>query len=389
MKKLFITLLLVLFPLQTFGATTFLESGTDATQDGKFYQSFVGGGTTGTVTSDTSQFHTGGHSIKVSSGVTSGGGAALTPNGAVSDAGTHISVWFRSDTFATGNQIVSPNTSAGGDVMALRFGTNTVNINNSQGTNLATGAKTLSTNTWYHLELVYTITNATTFNIKTYINGVLDASAVNNGTLPGTATSQVGFGMSTNAAANQNIWFDDIYITNVANFATAGDIRVTAKRPFANGTTNGFTTQIGTGGSGYGTGHSPQVNEQPLSTTNGWSMIGAGSAVTEEYNIEGLVVGSTPLNSYQVVDTTGWLYASSLASETGSIIVNGATSNISLTSTNTMFTKATGSTTYPNGSGTDIGIVTTTALTTVSLYEAGTLVAFTQPFNNMLMGMAF
>ena len=56
-----------------------------------------------------------------------------------------------------------------------------------------------------------------------------------------------------------------------------GAILVTAKRPFTNGTTeDGFTTQIGASGSGYGSGHTPQVNERPLSQTNGWSVIGAG-----------------------------------------------------------------------------------------------------------------
>ncbi|WP_323162301.1 hypothetical protein, partial [Pseudomonas fluorescens] len=70
-----------------------------------------------------------------------------------------------------------------------------------------------------------------------------------------------------------------------------GNIWVAAKRPNANGTTNGFTTQIGSGGSGYGSGHSPQVNERALSTTNGWSMVGAGAAVTEEYNIESKSTG--------------------------------------------------------------------------------------------------
>src|SRR6185436_9856514 len=124
----------------------------------------------------------------------------------------------------------------------------------------------------------------------------------------------------------------DHYVDSSASLTDTGNIWVTAKRPNANGTTNGFTTQIGSGGSGYGTGHSPQVNERVLSTTNGWSMVGAGSAVTEEYNIESAAAGDIDISSANYVDVMGWVYASSLVNETASIIVNGVSSNISLTS---------------------------------------------------------
>ena len=49
---------------------------------------------------------------------------------------------------------------------------------------------------------------------------------------------------------------------------------------------------------------------------------------------------------------------------------------IKLNNANTMFTKIAGSSTYPAGTGTDIGIVTATTATTVSLYEAGIMVAY-------------
>jgi hypothetical protein len=41
-----------------------------------------------------------------------------------------------------------------------------------------------------------------------------------------------------------------------------------------------------------------------------------------------------------------------------------------------MFKKIAGSSTYPAGTGTDIGLITTTLSTTVSLYECGVVVAF-------------
>src|SRR5258705_56447 len=83
-----------------------------------------------------------------------------------------------------------------------------------------------------------------------------------------------------------------------------------------------------THGTGHGTGHSPQVNEQPLSTTNGWSKIGAGSAVTEEYNVENRATGDVNINVTFIVGVMGWVYASSLIAETGQIVVDGTATAI-------------------------------------------------------------
>ncbi len=97
----------------------------------------------------------------------------------------------------------------------------------------------------------------------------------------------------------------------------------------------------------------------------------AGSAITEEYNIEAANTGDVDISSATIVDYMGWVFSKSLAGETAQIIINNVTSNISLTNANAMYTKAAGSTTYPSGTGTDIGEITSTSLTTVSLYECG------------------
>ena len=242
---------------------------------------------------------------------------------------------------------------------------------------IGTDGPTLNTGQWYRISLAYTITSTTVNRFELFVNGT-SAVSVTNATLTniGVASFRIG-NITPNAAFS--IRTSDHYIDNLTSLVDTGDIWVTAKRPVSNGTTNGFTTQIGAGGSGYGTGHAPQVNERPLSTTDGWSMVGAGSAITEEYNIEGQGVGDITTVGGTIVDYTGWVSASSLAGEIASIIVNNVTSNISLTSTNTLFTKIAGSTSYPAGTGTDIGIITTTALTTVSLYECGVIVAFIPP----------
>lgn len=367
-------------------AVTFLEPGMDATQDGSFFAG-LNLGTGSTAAYDSSQSHAGPGSMKCVVVNSSQTASPFTPD-IVSDAGACISAWFRFSTVtpATLTNFLMVLTSANGSGrMGVGINTNgTLNFANKGSASQANGSTTLVVNTWYRISLSYTDVSTSTWAAKVYINGTLEinASAGVQGNGSANSTACVSFGQNSSSLGSfstpaiSTIWVDSMYIDNRSDLTDCGAIDVTAKRPNANGTTNGFTTQIGSGGSGYGTGHSPQVNERPLSTTNGWSMIGAGSAITEEYTIEGASVGDVDISTATIVDYLGWVYAKSLASETASIIVGGASSNISLTSANTMFTKVKGSSTYPAG-GTDIGITTTTALTTVSLFECGVIVAYT------------
>lgn len=364
-------------------ATTFLEAGTDATQDLTFYPNQAIGGS-GSVASASDQSHTGARSLKL---VTVANSHFLgSPDGACADAGTRLSFWVRfGSTPTTDMNFLSIWVTGFADQvlgLGLTTGGKLQLIHNDNAAQIgASGATTIAATTWTRITLSYVITTTTNWTAKVYVNGALEMTRSNaDVTLGFTGSGQVGpmldKSLTSGSLSALTVWYDDFYIDNGSDLADPGDIRVTAKRPFANGTTNGFTTQIGAGGSGYGSGHAPQVNEQPLSQTNGWSMIGAGSAVTEEYNIEGLTVGDVDPTGATIVDAMGWLFAKALASETGSLVLKGVSSNISLTSTATLFTKAAGSSTYPAGTGTDIGMITTTALTTVSLFELGVLIAF-------------
>lgn len=241
---------------------------------------------------------------------------------------------------------------------------------------IGNSGSTLSTKVWYRISFAYTITNSTTNQFRVFKNGFSDISA-SNVTLTNTGADNFGLGnISTNGTFD--IRLSDIYADNDTSLTDTGDIWVMAKRPNANGSTNNFTTQIGAGGSGYGSGHSPQVNERAVSTTNGWSMVGIGNAVTEEYSIESKATGDIDISQKDIVDYMGWVYASSALSETGQMVLAGVNSNISLTSSNTYFTSFAGLTAYPAG-GTDIGIITSTTVTTVSLYECGIVVAYLIP----------
>lgn len=359
-------------------ATKFLEAGGDANFNVSILPDGFWGQTSGAPAIATDFVH-GTHikSIKYPPG--GGGGNLFTPNSTLVDAGSRISLYIYlvalpttspADLFTLCKNDTTGLVSVGlttGGVLRMYNGY-------ANGTQIGTSGATLSTGIWYRISLAYTITSTTVNRFELFKDGVSTIS-ITNATVStiGTQTLSIGNDLSN---AGLDFRSSDHYIDDSSALTDPGNIWVTAKRPNANGTTNGFTTQVGAGGSGYGSGHSPQVNERPQSSTNGWRMIGAGSAVTEEYNIEAKGTGDLVIGaSDTIVDYMGWLYATSVAPETGSMILNGVSSNISLT-TLTVFTKFAASSTYPAGTGTDIGIVTTTALTTVSLYECGVVVAY-------------
>lgn len=239
---------------------------------------------------------------------------------------------------------------------------------------MGSNGPTLVTGKWYRICVTRLITSTTVNRFEVFVDGV-SAISVTNATMTNTGQPDYYIGQP-NTDTTFDLRMSDFYFDDSNSLTDPGDIWVCAKRPNANGTTNGFTTQIGAGGSGYGTGHSPQVNERPLSATNGWSMIGAGSAITEEYNIEGKNVGDFDLTGATIIDWLGWVDIKSLAGETVQVILDGANNGQAITSTESTYFKIKGSSTYPSGTGADIGITTDTSLTTVSFYECGIVVAF-------------
>ena len=351
-------------------AVTFLEPSGDAdflvgTTNG--FWSFSSGGIA------TDYVH--GNHIKSISYIGGGGKAVRTPSSVVSDSGARISAYFYFVAFPGSDSdfIFIDNVTPSG-ILSVKISSTGILRLYSNGSQRGTDGLTLSTGQWYRISLAYTITSTTVNRFELFVDGTSTIS-LSNTTLPRVSSSIIGFG-NQNGNTSFSIRSSDHYIDNSSSLTDTGNIWVTAKRPVSNGTTNGFTTQIGSGGSGYGTGHSPQVNERPLSTTNGWAMVGAGSAITEEYNIEAKNVGDIDISAATIVDWLGWASMKSLVGETVSIILNGATVSQAITSTITLYTKIKGSSTYPSGSGADIGIITDTSLTTVSLYECGVVVAY-------------
>ncbi len=351
-------------------AVTFLEPGGDATFDLSIWDASAQ--TNPTVGTD---FLHGGHIKSLKYAI--GSASSVGKQSVVADAGGRVSFYHYIN--ALPNAVCSFSNIVvagyGAAILVLRMTSAGVLQLFSAGVQLGSNGATLVTGSWHRISYAFTVTSTTVFTFNCWVDGVLALAVSNTGTLAATGSGDVIVGnVSGNATFDYRS--SDHYIDNSSALTDpAPDIWVTAKRPFSNGTTTNFTTQIGAGGSGYGSGHTPQVNERALSQTNGWSMIGAGSAVTEEYTIEGASVGDINIALASVIDYMAWVFAKSALSETGSIVTGGASSNIALTSTATRFFKVKGSATYPAG-GTDVGIVTSTTVTTVSLYECGIIVAY-------------
>ncbi len=356
-------------------ATTFMESGTSATQGTEFWT------VVGTATSDTVHYpFSGPRSIKLftsSPAVTATAARAAV----LADAGRRISFRFRFDTLPAGTAPILriSQSSIGTVVFALNLlTTGALNVVPT-GIAATAGTTILKTNTWYRIGVAYTVTNSTTYTINVFIDGKLEITKSGGGTMSNVTSAALVLIANSALGVNVSEWYQDIYVDDSTALTDPGNIIVTNKRPVSAGAANNWTTQIGSGGSGYGTGHSPQVNEQPLSTTNGWS-IASSSLIVEDYTIEGASVGDVDVSNprYQLVDFMGWVYFKSGTADTRNIIVAGAASNITTTTAFALYLKIAGSTTYPSTNAA-IGMNNNSLVALASLAECGILLAYKLP----------
>lgn len=355
-------------------ATKFLSPGGDetfsiATGGGEIWDNFITGATI--VTDIVHGSHV--KSIKYAPNT---GGEVTSRLGVCQDSGTRINffVYINALPNATGSLFYVATTGDLTVVKARVKSTGVIIFVDANNVQLGSDGPTLSTGQWYRFSLAYTITSKTINRFEFFVNGVSGIS-LTNVTLINNISNNFTLG-NISGDTTFDIRSSDHYVDDSNALTDPGNIWVIAKRPNTNGTTNGFTTQIGSGGSGYGSGHSPQVNERPADDTNGWSIATVASAITEEYNIENASTGDINISGATIVDYMGWLKTKALTNETGKIIVNGVSTDISITTTSIFFTKAAGSSTYPAGTGADIGITSAAVATTISLYECGIMIAY-------------
>ena len=221
----------------------------------------------GTVTYDTSQTKSGLASWKADSGA-GGDEAYLGKTGILAAAGRRISIYFRITTMPTGTvMIINLYTSGGSQVGGVYLTSAGVLQLWGDFAQIGTNGSTLSTNTWYRISLSYTITSTTVNEFRLYKDGTLDIS-VSNATLGYTAadTLYTGWWPMGNIGANRVMHIQHIYVDDSTDLSDPGDIRVTAKLPNAENT-NAFDTAVGNARSSTDYNN---VNERPLSETNGW-----------------------------------------------------------------------------------------------------------------------
>lgn len=352
---------------------TFMESGTDATQDTSFYAStFIPTGAS--ITSDSTIARTGPRSIKFISGNPASSVIVQTPAGSAPGNKGRVSFDFYLNNYITGNfaQLFNGNT-----YVTQIFGVDpathkVVGTTSSDGE----GTTTVNLNTWYHVSIGYNITSTTVNQFQVYLNGHLELTNTND-TFSTINPDQFRFGVLSPTGVSEVLHLDDIYVDSGTDLSDPGDIHVTAKRPFANGFANSWATRIGAGSSGYGSGHALEVNERPLSSTNGWK---ATANLTQEYyTIESAATGDEDISGNTLVADQAWIYltGTSCSGSLPEIMNNNVLTGFTMPTSPTMITNYAILSSYPS-SNEAVGVLGcgVNASPSYSLYEAGLQVAY-------------
>lgn len=253
---------------------TFLEAGTDSTSDIKMFD-----GSYNTPSSSTTQKHTGPNSLKFDT--TAGGVSTWIKTNTLTKAGTRIDMWYYLSWPGSANaELWAFTNSSDSNVAQLMIDTSgKLYFANGSGTLMGTaGTHAVGASAWHRISVAYTVTDATHNEFRAWVDGTADAT-VTNGTMGGDANAiHLIFGENgvANWGSSKVTYVDDIYADNDTSLLDPGDIRVTAKLPNAENTTE-FNTAIGNARSATDYNN---VNERPLSETNGWEDAPAAATST-------------------------------------------------------------------------------------------------------------
>jgi hypothetical protein len=239
-------------------AITFLEPGGEATLDASLWDSV-----SGAVSADTTFYRTGSSALKLDR-TGSNVSAFVFKSAVLADAGRRIGFACCITDFPTAQaSIVNAVSSGATNIVQVQLTTSGVlRLLNSSGVQVGSDGPVLTKNTWHLVTLAYTITSSTVNELRLYVDGAI-AITVSNGTLGTIVTSRLTFSAPT--GASRVMWIDDIYVDDSTALTDVGDVRIAVKRPASNNT-NLFDTAIGANPANRWT----NVNEQPLSTSNGW-----------------------------------------------------------------------------------------------------------------------
>ncbi|OGK19092.1 hypothetical protein A2799_04835 [Candidatus Roizmanbacteria bacterium RIFCSPHIGHO2_01_FULL_39_24] len=328
---------------------------------------------TGTVTYDTTQKKSGRGSWKSASGAGNASAylqkTGIMPNGA--SQGGRVTAYFRLDSLIGTTTTILRVGSAGAWVGVevtpagvLRVWTDAQTVS---GSTLSTGGSN-----WYRLTLAY-ILNASSqvTDAKLFLDGTQDISltgdteAINN---------DLNVGWTSAPGASEILNFHHVYVDDSTALTDTGDIRVTAK--LANSETNtAFDTAIGNARS---TTDYNNINERPISETNGWRDATANNpGAIENYGIQNAATGDVDISGNTLVARTAWVWAKKGTGTTTtgpSLYNNGTAVSITLTTTSTMFTDIVDSASYPSNSQA-VGMQAINGGADTFFYEGGMMVA--------------
>ncbi len=324
----------------------------------------------GTITVDTSVKRLAGHygswKLDTSSPAVT---ASLRVSGVLSDAGRRVSVWFYFPSVApsVGINIIQTATTVPANVFSVALNTTPRLVLQAAGVASVIGTTPIQPATQYRVSLCYTITNATTFEARMYLNGVLEASMSNTGTLTNTGTDRLLLQSGSVAGVNFLVYADELYVDDGTDLADPGAIGVTAKQAAA-GWINQFDTAVGSV-----TNRWDAVNERPVSTTLGWSQASTAQ-VEESYGLQSPSQGDVDLTDATIVSRSAWVYAKGTAGGTGTpaIIDDGTATVVTLTGTAAIYTKLTDNAAYSSS----VGLRSTGVADDTFLYDCGVMFAY-------------
>lgn len=134
--------------------------------------------------------------------------------------------------------------------ISIRTNSSSVLIVSRSGTTLATGSTVLTSNTWYYIELKFTIGTGTAGAIELKLNGASEIAATSS--LNTRATSNTlwnGLGLVTQNQAGTAGYYDDVYAldpTSGTNTDFLGPVSIIALAPSAAGNAAAWTPSSGT-----------------------------------------------------------------------------------------------------------------------------------------------
>jgi hypothetical protein len=311
------------------------------------------------VTIDATLAHTGVCSYKLNTG-SPAALAYIARSNIVTDAGSRISAWFRfpNPTPAANTRCITQGLACGLQPNGKLYVTG--------GGSTVSGTTLLSANTWYRISLSYKITSATVWTVNVYLNGNLECTLSNGGSVT-TGNNTVYWLADAAAGANWVCNFDELYVDNGADLSDpggGGTLGVTAKLPLAANQSGPHTYLIGNGA----------VNERPINTANG---IQVTLADHRTYTLEAANVGDANVQGTQL-GYVGWGWISSgYTSVNGYLYVNGSPYAITVTNAIQLFQVMAAGAYVATGDA--IGVIAPSASGDIKLYECGLMVAYSQP----------